>query len=182
MLALATRIKLFYLFHFAKPAADRQLYRAVYERKPKSILQIGLGDGTRTDRILESLYFSDPTQIPHLSVIDLFEACTDAPLSLKQAHRQFHAKVSRLRLIPGDPLSALSRAANSLGQFDLVLATAQVDAASMAKAWFYLPRIIHPQTVVIIESGCDATSTSFEILSAKEIEALAEKSRLRRAA
>ena len=39
----------------------------------------------------------------------------------------------------------------ALGEIDLVVISTQVDRQSMAKAWFYLPRMLHRRSKVILE-------------------------------
>ena len=53
-----------------------------------------------------------------------------------------------MKLIPGDPLSALARTANSINRIDTVIIGHDVDAESLARAWFYLPRMLATGAVV----------------------------------
>ena len=63
--------------------------------------------------------------------IDLFEArpAISPGMTLKRAHRLFRATGVESRLIPGDPLTALARAANSLANSDFVVIAADQDGS-----------------------------------------------------
>ena len=71
----------------------------------------------------------------HYTGIDLFESHTDprAGISLKAAHCRLAKTGVRLRLLPGDPYSALARAANTLTGTDLIVVSANVDPDSLAR-------------------------------------------------
>jgi len=86
--------------------------------------------------------------------VDLFEARTSSDgrgTTLKAAYRLLRATGARIQLIPGDPFTALSRAANTLGGTELVIISAGHDPDSLARAWFYLPRMLRPESLVLIE-------------------------------
>ena len=90
----------------------------------------------------------------HYTGIDLFEARSsmDGPgVTLKMAHRLLKATGARTQLLPGDPLTALSREANCLTGTDLVIISARQDRSSLARAWFYVPRMLHPGSQVYVE-------------------------------
>ncbi len=118
--------------------------------------------------------------------IDLFEAHPvehGPPIALKAAHRMFRATGAKVRLLPGDPLTVLSRAANQLGIADLVIVSAGFDAKVLATAWFYLPRILHPDSQVFVEltqKGSD--DRQMRRLSFARVQALADKASQRRRA
>ena len=50
---------------------------------------------------------------------------------------------------------ALSAAANSLTNTDLLIISADQDAASLERAWFYVPRMLHGETLVLHEQPAD---------------------------
>jgi hypothetical protein len=120
------------------------------------------------------------------AAIDLFEArpTSSTPgVSLKEAHRLLKATTAQIQLIPGDPASALARWANSLQNVDLVIISSDHDERSLAGAWFYLPRMLHAASAVLVESSsADAASSSLAFLVPDEIARRAAASRTRRAA
>jgi hypothetical protein len=85
--------------------------------------------------------------------LDLFEARAESAtgISLKQAHKELKPLGIKVQLVPGDAFSALARSANSLTNSDFIIIGHDVDADSLAKAWFYLPRMLHDGSQVFLE-------------------------------
>ena len=149
-------------------------------------MELGIGTARRAIRMIElaALGSSAASEV-HYTGIDLFEARTaaDGPgLSLKTAHRLMQATGARIQLVPGDPLSALARAANGLGPTDLVVISYCQDPEPLAHAWFYLPRLLHPGSVVYAERPLAAGGLAVQVVPAREIEQLAAGAASRRAA
>jgi len=95
-----------------------------------------------------------PPDRVHYTGIDLFEARSsiDGPgVTLKMAHRLLKATAARIRLLPGDPWTVLAREANGLSGTDLLIISARQDPGALARAWFYVPRMLHPESQVYIE-------------------------------
>ncbi len=110
--------------------------------------------------------------------IDLFESRTSSDgqgVSLKLAHRILLATGARIRLLPGDPFTALlQRAANGLTGTDLVVISADQNAAALANAWFYVPRMLHATSVVFVERVEPAAGTTvLEAVARSQIDVLA---------
>ena len=126
MLAATTRLKLFYLFHFSKPAWNRAVYQAVSRRRIRRIIELGIGNADRAVHLIEvAAQHSPPEQLVYTGV-DRFEgrSAEDGPgTTLKEAYRKLRATGARISLLPGDPTAAFSAAVNNLGTADLVLAT-----------------------------------------------------------
>ncbi|HUY93384.1 MAG TPA: hypothetical protein VMV10_31950 [Pirellulales bacterium] len=154
MLPLVRRCRRLYFSYLSQPSGDRVVYRQLSKRRVSKILELGIGEGTRSLRMLELATHGQPPAAVSYTGVDLFESrsTTDGPgLSLKLAHQRFKATGARVRLAPGDPYSALSRIANELGAVDLMLISADQLGPSLAKAWFYVPRLLHAETQVFIE-------------------------------
>jgi hypothetical protein len=104
--------------------------------------------------------------------IDLFEARPpqNPGLTLKQAYKELRAEHVQLRLVPGDPLSAIGRMANQLGPIDLVVIAADQDPTTLGEAWRYFPRFLHDQTVVLQEQPTGkGTDTKFTLVATDEL-------------
>jgi len=118
--------------------------------------------------------------------IDLFEARNDATgrnLTLRTAHRLLRPTDARIRLVPGDPFTALSRVANTLTGTELVVISAGHDPASLARAWFYVPRMLAGDSLVLIEEPCGPEGElAVRSIARDEIDRLARSATLRRAA
>ena len=140
---------------FSKPAADRSVEIAIKRRRPRRILEIGLGDGQRARRAITLAQRYQGRQEVHFTGIDLFEDRHggQTPYPLKDAYRQLRTTAARVRLIPGDAHGAMVRAANSLSQIELVMISADVSKASLSAAWFYLPRTLAPTAIVLWADG-----------------------------
>lgn len=183
---LATLLRYLYLSYFSKPAGERVLYRTLRRTRAKKILEIGIGTTDRTLRMLRLACRLVEGEAVSYAAIDLFEARGADPgakLSLKEVHRLLKSTDVQARLIPGEPAQALAQAANSLPNVDVVLIAACQSEASLAEAWFYVPRMLHPGSVVYLETRDAATgSTTLRVLSASEIQSLAASGRRRRAA
>lgn len=162
---------------FSKPLGERVLYQSIKKEPVSSILEIGLGDGTRCRKLIQfALQFIPNGELKYWGV-DLFDArpASEPKLALKTLYtdlKQFDAKT---KLIPGDPFSALARTANSLSGIDLVLLDSHVDATSLSKAWTYLPRTMHEQTRVFREDLDKDKKLQFVELTKDEIQKLAGK-------
>ena len=177
----ASRLKYLYLAYFSAPKADRALYRALRRRRIRKIVEMGVGSGLRSTRLIQVAQRYAAGGPVHFTGIDLFE---DRPpnqpgLSLKTAFRMFRKTGVRARLIPGKPYDALHQFANCLPDTDLLLISADQDAASLALAWFYVPRMLYADSLVLQEV-VSGDKTTWQTISRLEIERLAAKRHFQR--
>ena len=183
-------LKYFHLAYFSKPAHHRPLYRAIRRSKPRRIVELGTGTADRAAQMIAvaALCQSDLQEPVRYTGIDLFEARPqNSPgLSLKQAHRLLGSSGALVKLIPGDPHSALARSANGLTKTDLLIIAADQNADALQQAWFYVPRMLHEGSQVFLEEATDSENQPwrFRRLDRVTIEALAcqAKQQKRRAA
>ena len=183
---LLNSCRLFYLAHFSQPAKDRVIYRAIRRGKVRSVLELGMGDAVRSSRMIEAIKWTGGVAGVYYTGIDLFELSAAAgqnKLSLKAAHCKLKPTGARIRLVPGDLLTALAQAANEIGPCDLIVISADQAGESLTKAWFYIPRLLHPSTHVFVErADGEKTPASFELLPHDEVRRLAQASVPRRTA
>jgi len=147
-------IRHLYLAYLSHPSGDRSLYQLIRRHRCRLILEIGMGTGERAARMID-VARSRSTRGVQYTGIDQFEARggEDGPgQSLKQMHRLLSASGAKVRLIPGDPFSALARSANQIGHVDLLVVSDDVDPGAMDRAWFYVPRLLGEKTHVMGES------------------------------
>jgi hypothetical protein len=178
---MAGLLRSLYLSYLSKPRGYRPLYRAIWQRPPTKIVELGIGTAERTLRMLELCEAGSET---NYTGIDLFEARGEADgpgLSLKAAHTKLAATGAKVRLVPGDPFSALSRSANALTGQDLILVSADQDRESLSRAWFYVPRMMHPGTFVLLEEVVNGEPVLLQLLLV-DVEMLAQAPKGRRAA
>jgi hypothetical protein len=175
-LSVGSLVRSAYLSYLSQPAADRPLWKAIKSRPIRSIVELGVSLGGRTERVLEvAAWRRDCLPLAYCG-IDLFDARPgDQPrLPLKQAFHDLRATGATIRLVPGEPAAALSRTANALTGTDLLLIAAGQSAESLAEAWRFVPRMIHAKTLIFVQ-GADA-GTGREIwqqLTTPEVEKLA---------
>lgn len=145
--------KYLHLAYLAKPVVDRVIYRTIRKLRAGHLVAIGLGTGEAAKRMIQlAAEHTDRPQV-RFTGIDLFETRPTElpPLSLKGVHRMLTPLGARVQLVPGDPATALARIANTLPDTDLVVVRADQNGASMQNAWFYLPRMLHERSVVLVE-------------------------------
>lgn len=185
-MSAASLLKYCYLAYVAKPVAERNIYRLIRRQRVRRIVELGIGDASRAQRMIAvSQRYQGDTEVSYAG-IDLFEARDeDRPLlPLKRAYKLLTPAGARLQLVPGDAYTALARAANSLLGTDLLIISADQDDASLRRAWFYVPRMLHENSTVLVEhigDGPDAESR-YQELPADDIGQLAEVAAPRRAA
>jgi hypothetical protein len=183
---LLNSCRLLYLAYFSRPVGERLIYRAIRRNKARSVLEIGMGAGVRACRMVETMQRSALGGSIRYAGIDLFElspAPGPSQLSLKSAHCKLKPTGAQVRLVPGDPFTALARAANEIGACDVIVVAAGHDSASLSRAWFYLPRLLDAGTQVFVErAGAEANRSVFELLSHEEIRRLAQSGLPRRTA
>ena len=140
-----------------------------------TITEIGVGDGQRAERMVAfALRHHQPENIRYAG-LDLFEArpASSPGLSIKEAYRRLNPTGIQVRLVPGDLLDGLLRAANSLSKTDLVVINADVDQAALEPAWFYFPRMLHEKSTVLLALG--NVRTEFQPLTYSQVVELAKK-------
>lgn len=160
------------------PEAERPLHAVLTGRPVRRILEIGLGDGSRADR-LTSVWTNNSSALAlEYLVIDPFESADDsAGLLLRNFHRRMRSRAIQARLLPGQPLPVLRQEANRIGHVDLVILSEEAMAEFDALG-FWLARLVHPATAVMAERTQNGT-TRFVEIPHQELERLA---RYRRAA
>lgn len=167
-----------WLTRLSQPAGERVVHRHVLRHAPGRILEIGLGTLVRTERMLRAAARA-AGEAAYVG-LDRFEGrgAGDPPgVSLKEAHRRL-AGLGRVRLVPGNADAALARVCNQLGQFDLVLVSADNDPRHLERAWFFIQRLLAANATVLVEPAAGATWT---VLPRSRIDELAARTVLKRA-
>jgi predicted O-methyltransferase YrrM len=169
-------LKYTYLAYLSQPATDRILYRSIDKRPLRSILEIGVGNGVRAERLLAVATRHGSDAELCYTGIDLFEDRPEGAerIGLKQAYQQLRQQHVKVQLVPGDPFAALARISNYITGIDLVVVSGDQDPDSMARAWMFLPRMIHPETTVFSQAK-DASGklTDFVELTRQQLDELA---------
>lgn len=153
---------------FSKPKCDRVVYRQVAKTGPRNILELGLGDGSRTANLLALASRHRDTSEIRYTGIDLFDgrARTTPPLRLKDAYCALRSTGVEVRLIPGDVGMGLRVLANGGRKYDLVLADSSVADKLERGVLETVSRLMGDHSVFILQ-GSDGTTA--EILRQGEI-------------
>lgn len=184
-LSLISQLRLIHFCYFSNPPANRPIYRAIRRLRATKIVELGIGDGRRTLRMIAAAKLASPGRNIQYVGFDRFE---DQPepagprLTLKAAHRLLGGLGVRARLVPGEPRESLIGVANSLGMVDLLVLPAEMVSPSTVRTWFFIPRMLHPGSVVLVERAQADGRKSFEPMPRTEIDALAAAGAVRRAA
>ena len=175
----ANTARYLYLRYLSKPQRERTLFGWIARNRPKLIVELGLNDGVRASRIIEVANRYAKTKIIYYG-IDQFEADGQARLPLRVAHKRLAKSGASIRLVPGDPSSAMTGLANEMSNVDMYICNFSVDDPSMATAWFYVPRTLGESTGFF---AIDHLTERYTALSHGQIKSLAAKTpRERRAA
>jgi hypothetical protein len=162
--------------YFSQPATDRIIYRAIHKRPIHSIVELGVGYAERAQRMIAVASRNAAEGEIGYTGIDFFE---DRPpsnpgITLKRAYwllRQLRASV---RLVPGDPFNALARMSNVLTDTDLLVISADQDADALARAWMFVPRMIHDETLIFLQQADELGNPSgFVRLTPNQVDELA---------
>ncbi len=173
-MSAASLFKYVYLASFSQPKAERLLYRAIRRKKLRKFVELGVGSCRRAVRLIEVAQRYAGSEPVSYTGIDLFEARTShgPPMPLKAAFQVLKPTGARVQLIPGDPRTALARVANSLTGTELLIVSADQQADSLARAWFYVPRMLTAGALVYAEEG-SGEATRLRAMPRLEIEQLA---------
>ncbi|WP_145049589.1 hypothetical protein [Lignipirellula cremea] len=156
-------LQYFHAAYLSRPKADRVLYRAIRQMQPRSLLEIGLVSAERSVRLLRFAARYTQAEL-RFTGIDQFEqrGAGQPALTLKKTHQLLKQTGAKVQLAPGDPFMALARYANVLKGIDLVIVSAHQDQESLARSWFYLPRMLHERSRIFIEKPEDGATQYVE--------------------
>jgi hypothetical protein len=160
-----SRLKTFYLTHLAKPASDRIVYKAILREGCRRIVELGVGNLERAQRMIEAAAAVHERASIHFTGIDPFEdrGPSRDRLTLIDAHRQLRQSGAKIKLLPGEPCESLARAANALGTVDLLLISAMQEPERLERLWFFIPRLLHEGSLVFLEEAAKGAKTLREV-------------------
>jgi hypothetical protein len=183
VVAAANWFRYAYHAYFSQPRYVRQLYQLIKRHKVARIVEIGLTDIQRSVSLIEVAgRYAEGRTVFHTAV-DGFDTrpANFEPLSVKEAHRALNATGAAVRLVPGNPRSALTAVANSHRNTDLILVSHLIAADELQGAWFYVPRMLHHNSIILREHH-SADAASYEWLTHSQIAEWAGRQGNRRAA
>ncbi len=183
-MAAVGRLRYIYLAFLSKPREHRKLYRTAKQLRVRKIVELGIGSLERSLDLIRVCQRFSPGETISYTALDWFEERSSEreALSLIETHRQVKAVGAEARLMPGGPVQALPAVANSLLGTDLLLISSQASRESIAGGWFFIPRALHQQSVVLQECGKASGDADWSVVEPQEIEQLASSAASARAA
>jgi hypothetical protein len=172
------------LAYLSQPSSDRLLYRAIRKRKPRRIMEIGIGDLRRGVRMIRLAQRYHPGGEVRYIGVDLFEARPEsgmAGMSMKNAYRLLRATGAKIHLIPGNAIQALVRTANALPGNEMLLVASDHASELLSAAWLYVPRMLAADALVYAAQS-DESRSKWRPLPAADLQSLAGPTIRRRAA
>ncbi len=163
---------------FSKPVNDRVAYRAIKKNRCRSLVEVGLGEGVRCERMIRIAQKYSGGSTVRYTGIDLFDGRDESQPQLKliEMHRQLNGMGAKAQLVPGDFANSIQRIANSHLRTDLLVA--QCDSSSnvfddedFANAWRFLPRMLHASSLVLLFYPND----EYEVFNFLEVEQKAQQ-------
>jgi hypothetical protein len=158
----------YHLTFFAKPACDRKLFQQIKKSSCTSILEIGLADRQRSQQILRVAKKFSGGQLRYTG-LDLFDAREDGSLKLIDMHKALKVPGVKTQLVPGCLQQSVKRIANSHADTDLVIVSAGYDKAELQAALPFFPRMLHANSVVMLQSKSDQP---YKMLNRLDVERL----------
>jgi hypothetical protein len=182
--AAANWFRYTYLARFARPKGNRQLYRLAKRERIFRIVEIGISDLSRAVSLIQvAQRFAGEKKVWYTG-LDLFEArpAGQEGLALKETYRVLRATDANVRLVPGMPNMSLASAANAHQNTDIILLGPGVREADLKGAWFYVPRMLHENSIVLSERHDADGQVSFQSITRTQIAELASHDTMRKAA
>ena len=116
---------------------------------PTTVLEIGVGDGTRAIAIIEHLRRKNGELPSRYGAIDAFEQGERSSVSLIQFHQAIRGIGASVKMFPLAIEPGLREFANTIGIADLVVITEPAAQWSVPTVQSALRRITHPQSCVL---------------------------------
>jgi hypothetical protein len=148
------------------------------------MIEIGMGEISRAAAMIEvAQRFAGEKKVWYTG-IDLFEArpAGRTAMSLKEAYRILRGTEAGIRLVPGAPASSLASAANAHPSTDIILIGGDVAESDLNGAWFYVPRMLHENSIVLTERQEADGRVTFNRITRSQIGDWAARESVRRAA
>ena len=161
---------------FSKPTCDRAVYRAIRKYRVRSVLEIGMGDGSRAVNMIKLCQKYGAGSSVRYTGVDLFEErqIGQPALQLIRAHKTLSSLGARAQLVPGTLGSAIGRIANSHVRTDLIVISAGYEHEDLVNNWLFFPRMLHAESLVFLQP-LDQQAAEFQVLNRLQVERLARE-------
>jgi hypothetical protein len=151
-------------FSKTAPTPEKQLLRIAKQHTIRRVVEVGIDSVDSTAQLLDALVKQAKDAPIKYTALDLFDARPQGAPStpLVGVYRRFIATGAKVRLTPGDLAPSLCAEANSLADTDLLLLSRDASDEALAHAWFYVPRMCHPGTLVLRRTDGESSDTAGE--------------------
>jgi hypothetical protein len=182
--AAASWLKYFRLAFLSQPKPERRVYRLVKRHQVTRIVEVGLRSIGQTKALIEVAQRFAPEGKVAYTGVDWFDARPQelSPLTLKQTHTALQATGAQIRLVPGAPGPSIRAIANAHQNTQLILIADSVSDHELESAWFYVPRMLRADSVILRQRMNSVNQPTFVELSVSDLAARVECSAHRRAA
>lgn len=136
---------------FAKPTPDRQLLKLIKATPVRRVVEVGVDSLAVTEALLAAVVKQSAGEAIRYTALDPFDQRPPGreALPLMEAYRRLVPLGAKVRFAPGDPTAGIAAEANSLENTDLLLLSAEATDAALGSAWYFVPRMCHPGTLVV---------------------------------
>ena len=135
------------------------------------MVEFGLGEGVRCERMIRVAQKHGNGSNVRYTGVDLFEGReSEEKLPLIKMHKRLNGLGAKAQLVPGEFADGIQRIANSHLRTDLVVIKSGVEADALQSGWFYLPRMLHPGSLVLVQ---EVDGEDYQIYNRLDIEKLA---------
>jgi hypothetical protein len=151
------------------------LFKVITQRKPQSIVHFGLANIQQVRQVIAVGQRAAKTRAIKYTGVDLFEARSPSPnnMALREVHKALAGFEAKVRLIPGEAATTLSRMANQLTGTDLLVMSLDKSRDVLDSSWTFIPRMLQQNSLVLLQ--CDRQNgANFEALTLGDIEILAK--------
>ena len=125
----------------------RRLAKMIKRTNASSVLEIGVGDGSRAVAVTETLSGDRSEKEILYAAIDLFEMGGGGNTTLKDFHQTLRGSAAKAKVFPGEVEPNLPRVAHTIGPVDLILISAEAPEFSHP----LLAKVTHETTVVLAQ-------------------------------
>ncbi|EKK00250.1 hypothetical protein RBSH_04405 [Rhodopirellula baltica SH28] len=133
------------------------LVKTLTKLQPSSILEIGVGDGSRTPAVVHALAETNPAL--KYAVIDQFEM-VGGTVKLRDFHGQLAGLAIRPSIVPETAARGVVTVLHRLGMMDAIILDPSLDAETLAELDSVLSKVSYADTMILRQTNGKWQSTA----------------------